>query len=194
MPPIPSGNQLVATFRSFEWVSYVWGGSSPGTGWDCSGACNWVVAERWLLSIPGHVAGTWTSAQGHGPVVADWIAWGGVTLGMFGPVQPLPGDLIAWGPNQHMGMAIDNTRFVSAANPQQGTIEADIGTFFNWAPFVLRLRQVSLTGSTTLGIPQPTPLPPDPMTNWAGSIRTAAGHGNSAAANLSRFASVIRHT
>lgn len=194
MAPIPSGNQLVATFRSFEWVGYTWGGSCPGTGWDCSGACNWVVADRYGLSMPGQLAGTWTCGQGHGPVVADWIAWGGVTLGMFGAVQPLPGDLIAWGPNQHMGMAIDNTRFVSAANPSQGTFEADIGSFFNWTPFVLRLRQVSLIGGTTVGIPSPSPLPLNPLTNWAATISLTAGRANGAASNLSRFAAVTRQT
>lgn len=194
MAPIPSGNQLVATFRSFEWVGYVWGGSCPGTGWDCSGACNWVCGDRWRLSIPGQLAGTWTCGQGHGPNVASWIAWGGVTLGMFGAVQPLPGDLIAWGPNQHMGMAIDATRFVSAANPTDGTIEADIGSFFNWTPFVLRLRQVSLAGGTTVGIPQPTPLPLNPLTNWAATIDASSVRTNGAASNLSRFALATRTT
>lgn len=194
MAPLPSGSQLVATFRSFEWVGYTWGGSCPGTGWDCSGACNWVTGDRWGLSIPGHLAGTWTCGQGHGPVVADWIAWGGVTLGQFPFVTPEAGDLVAWGPNQHMGMAMDGQTFVSAANPSQGTIEATINGFFNYDPFVLRIRQVSLGGGTTLGIPQPAPLPPDPMTNWAATVRAAAGRGNGAAANLSRFAEVIRRT
>lgn len=149
-----TGSDLVRTFQSFEWVRYTWGGSSPGTGWDCSGAVNWICAERFLLAIPGHGPGQWTSAQGHGPVVADWLNWIGVTRGPYGPVQPVPGDLIAWGPNAHMGMAINATRFVSAANPSMGTIEASIPGFFSFAPMVLRLLQIR-TGATLATIPQP---------------------------------------
>lgn len=194
MAPIPSGNQLVATFRSYEYVPYLWGGYTPNTGWDCSGACNWITGAIYHLLIPGFLPGTFGFNSGHGPVVADWINWGGVTRGMFGVVTPLPGDLIAWGPNQHMGMAFEANRFVSAANPSQGTIEADIDTFFNYTPYVLRLRQVSLTGGTTIGIPSPSPLPLNPLTSWAATIDAASARTNGAASNLSRFALATRTT
>jgi len=53
-----------------------------------------------------------------------------------------------------MGMAINSTRFVSAANPTDGTIEADIGSFFSFAPAVLRLLQVRI-GAALPAIPRP---------------------------------------
>lgn len=137
-----NGAALVNTFRQYEYVQYAWGGNSPDTGWDCSGAVNWVCGFKYKLLIPGFGAGQYGPGSRHGPVVQDWIQWTGVTKGVFGPVRPSPGDLIAWGPNVHMGMAIDQNRFVSAANPNAGTIEANIGGFFTWAPYVLRLLQV----------------------------------------------------
>jgi cell wall-associated NlpC family hydrolase len=194
MPALPTGEQLVTTFRSYEYVPYEWGGYTPNTGWDCSGACNWITGAIYHLLIPGFLPGTFGYNSGHGPVVADWINFGGVTRGWFGAVQPLPGDLIAWGPNQHIGMAFSATRFVSAANPSAGTIEADIGSFFNYTPYVLRIRQVSLTGGTPIGIPSPTPLPANPLTNWAATISLTSGRTERAASNLSSFASVIRRT
>jgi cell wall-associated NlpC family hydrolase len=190
--PVITGNDLVFTFRHYENVPYKWGGSLPWTGWDCSGACNYVCGVIYHLAIPGYNAGGWGPFQGHGPVVADWISWIGVTRGVFGPVQPVPGDLIAWGPNVHMGMAIDATRFVSAANPSAGTIEADIGSFFNYAPYVLRLLQIR-TGAT---VPQGVPLPQLPaassMTSWAESVRAVSNRTSGAVANLSRTAAAIR--
>lgn len=189
---VKTGLELVTEFRRFEWVGYTWGGSSPGTGWDCSGACNWITGEWGLLDIPGHLRGTWTSAQGHGPVVADWINWSGVVREPWGPDNTVAGDLIAWGPNQHMGMAFDALNFVSAANPNQGTIEAPIGQFFNYEPWRLRLVDLIVSGGTTVGIPSPAPLPANPMTNWAATIRAAAARGDGAASNLGRFASAIR--
>lgn len=191
MPSI-TGEQLVSTFRHFEFVPYVWGGASTALGWDCSGACNNIVGWQYHLAIPGHNAGGFNPFFEHGPVVADWIQWIGVTKGVFGPVTPAPGDLIAWGPNVHMGMAFSATRFVSAANPTDGTIEADIGTFFNFAPYVLRLTEVVIGATLPSGVPIPPQLPANPMTNWASTVRAAAARGNGAASNLSRFAAAIR--
>jgi cell wall-associated NlpC family hydrolase len=192
--PVVTGNDLVFTARKFEWVGYLWGGSNPNFGWDCSGYMNWIIGGIYHLAIPGFNAGAFGVNSGHGPVVADWIQWIGVTRGMFGPVTPLPGDLIAWGPNQHMGMAINGTRFVSAANPMQGTFEADIGSFFNWAPFVLRLLEIRTGATVPAGVPIPPPLPRNPLTNWAATIGATSGRTERAASNLSKFATVIRRT
>lgn len=193
MPAI-TGNDLVHTFRGYEYVPYLWGGSLPWTGWDCSGACNYVTGVIYHLAIPGYGPNGWGPFQGHGPVVADWIQWAGVTKGVFGPVTPAPGDLIAWGPNAHIGMAIDGTRFVSAANPTDGTIEADIGSFFNYAPYVLRILQVQIGATVPAGVPIPPPLPRNPLTNWAATIGATSGRTEAAASNLSKFANVIRRT
>lgn len=152
--PVITGNDLVRTFQSYEYVPYLWGGWTPGTGWDCSGACNWIIGGIYHLALPGVGPYQFNQNYGHGPVVADWIQWVGVTRGDFPHVSPVPGDLIAWAPNSHMGMAINATRFVSAANPSQGTIEADIDGFFPFAPFVLRLIEVRV-GASLPTIPNP---------------------------------------
>ena len=187
-----TGNMLVDKFRQYEYVRYTWGGASPDTGWDCSGACNYIIGWLFKLDIPGFGPGAWGPGAGHGPVVGDWIQWVGVTRGVFGPVVPAPGDLIAWGPNVHMGMAIDGTRFVSAANPNDGTIEANIGSFFTWAPFVLRLLQTRTGATTPPGLPIPRLPAASSMTNWSGTISATAARANGAASNLSRFALATR--
>jgi cell wall-associated NlpC family hydrolase len=187
--PNVTGNDLVTAFRGFEWVNYLWGGASPGTGWDCSGAINWVVGERFLLAIPGYSPGQWTSGQGHGPVVQDWAQWIGVTRGGFGQVTPEPGDLVAWLPNVHMGMAINGTRFVSAANPSLGTIEADIGSFFPFYPVVLRLLQIR-TGAALATIPRPPGPGPD---DYSPTIRRTAQQVASAGKSGYNAAVAIRN-
>lgn len=189
-----TGNDLVATERQYEWVAYVWGGSNPQTGWDCSGMQNWIFGGIYHLAIPGFNAHTFDTFSGHGPVVADWIQWIGVAKGMWAPGRSVAGDIIAWGPNQHMGLAIDGNRFVSAANPFQGTFEADIGSFFNYTPYILRNIQIQTGATAPLGTVGYTPPAAKSMTNWAGTIGAAATHTRGAAANLSRFASAIRRT
>lgn len=193
MPRI-TGADLVSTFRHFENVPYAWGGASTVLGWDCSGACNNIVGWQYKLAIPGHNAGGFDPYFEHGPVVADWLQWIGVTQGIYGPVQPLPGDLIAWGPNQHMGMAIDAANFVSAANPSQGTIEAPISGFFNYTPYVLRLTEVVIGAGLPAGVPVPPELPKRPLTSWAATVNAATDTARRSAATLSSFASAIRRT
>jgi cell wall-associated NlpC family hydrolase len=124
-------------------VKYVWGGASPATGWDCSGAVNYVLCHDLLLDIPGYRAGTFSGAQ-HGPNVASWLASNLVQI-ISG--SPQPGDLIAWGPNEHMGIAISATDMVSAEDPAQGTGQSPIAGFFATAPVILRLKAtVQLSG------------------------------------------------
>lgn len=192
--PIVTGADLVFTERRFEYVPYQWGGYTPNTGWDCSGMQNWVIGAIYKLAIPGVPAGSYGFNSGHGPVVADWINWVGVQRGVFGPVTPVAGDLLAWGPNVHMGMAINGTRFVSAANPGSGTIEADIGSFFNYFPVVLRLLEIRVGATVPQGVPVPQLPAASSMTNWSGTITAAAARANGAASNLSRFALAVRST
>jgi hypothetical protein len=132
-----TGKAIAAAIERYKGkVPYRWGKASP-RGWDCSGAPNYVVCHICKLSIPGSQGGTFTG-QEHGPNVADWLAWDGVR-----PVaEPAPGDLVCWGPNQHMGIAISATHMISAEDPKYGTAEAAIAGFFPWPPVVLRLREL----------------------------------------------------
>lgn len=189
-----TGADLVKTERLYEWVAYVWGGSNPQTGWDCSGMQNWIFGGIYHLAIPGFGPGQFGIFSGHGPVVADWIQWSGVTKGVWTEGRSAAGDIIAWGPNVHMGLAIDGKRFISAANPFSGTIEADIGSFFSYAPYVLGVLQVDIGATAPEGTIGYTPPPANSMHNWAGTIAASAVHGKSAASNLNRYAAAIRRT
>ena len=189
-----SGADLLKTARQYEWVAYVWGGSNPQTGWDCSGYVNWIYGGIYHLALPGVAPDSFSTFSGHGPVVADWIQWIGVTRAAWSPGRSGAGDLIAWGPNQHIGIAIDGSRFVSAANPMQGTIEADIGSFFNYGPYLLRDLEVLSGATAPFGTIGYTPPAANSMTDWSDTIDQAAARGRGAAGNLHNFATAIRRT
>lgn len=183
-----TGNDLVNKFRSFGDVPYQWGGASQVLGWDCSGAINNIVGWQFHLAIPAHNPGGFNPAFEHGPVVADWISWIGVTRGNFPDVTPQPGDLIAWGPNTHMGMAVSATRLRSAENPNAGTREDDIAGFFSFNPFVLRLLQVTI-GTSLPSIPR---APGPGGDDYSPTIRNTALHITEAGRKSLSTAAAIR--
>ncbi|MFC0459332.1 C40 family peptidase [Arthrobacter liuii] len=79
--------------------SYVWGGTSPITGWDCSGFVQWAYAQAGI-SIP------------------RTNAWNIMT-----PTStPQPGDLVVQNGGAHVGIYVGNGMMVSALNPSQGTL------------------------------------------------------------------------
>nr|WP_306970392.1 C40 family peptidase [Arthrobacter oryzae] len=79
--------------------SYVWGGTSPVTGWDCSGFVQWVYAQAGI-SIP------------------RTNAWSIMT-----PTSaPQPGDLVVQNGGAHVGIYVGNGMMISALNPSQGTL------------------------------------------------------------------------
>lgn len=127
-------------------VKYVWGGANPQTGWDCSGLVNWVVGHDMSLDIPGLPRGQrFDDGPGnHGPDVASWIAWTGIQH----VASPQAGDLVAWGPNAHMGICTDATHCVSAQDPALGTTHTLIAATHTGIPVYLRLR-------ATVGAPNP---------------------------------------
>ena len=99
-------------------VPYVWGGADPVSGWDCSGAVNWVLGHDLGMTLPGGIKGF--DGSYHGPVVLDYAAWGGaVTV-----ASPVAGDLCIWagsGADGHIGIAISPQRMVAALDPALGT-------------------------------------------------------------------------
>ena len=138
-----TGDQLAQAEASWLGKPYVWGGGNPA-GWDCSGMQNWVLNIHFNLPIPGVDPG---KLSGHGPDVAGWIGWSGVTT-----VQnPLDGDLVAWGPNEHIGMVTGGGRYISAYDTASGTIQGSIATQGgSGSPVYLRLNGTTPgTGSGT---------------------------------------------
>ena len=118
-PTLVSGDAIAQDALGHAGKPYVWGGGSPA-GWDCSGFANYMICHDMKLAIPDYTGGTFTGSE-HGPNVGDWIGWSGVTSISSG--SETAGDLICWGPNEHMGIVTGGGKMISALNPQYGTVE-----------------------------------------------------------------------
>ena len=99
--PAPRYGQVVGIALQYLGISYVWGGSSPATGFDCSGFVAYVFAQVGV-SLPHHAA----SQYGYGtPVPYDQLA---------------PGDLVFFSGLGHVGIYIGGGQFVHA--PHTGDV------------------------------------------------------------------------
>jgi cell wall-associated NlpC family hydrolase len=99
--------------------AYSFGGAPKRDGsgaWDCSSFVNYVVGVRGGLSIPGYKAGGYDGSS-HGPTTVQWASWPGLVNVPREAVTT--NDIIVW--TGHMGIAISNTQFVSALNPDDKT-------------------------------------------------------------------------
>jgi len=102
-PNLPAARYggVVAIALQYLGVPYVWGGSSPSTGFDCSGFVAYVFAQIGV-SLPHHAA----SQYGYGtPVPYDQLA---------------PGDLVFFSGLGHVGIYIGDGQFVHA--PHTGDV------------------------------------------------------------------------
>jgi cell wall-associated NlpC family hydrolase len=102
-PNLPAARYggVVGIALQYLGVPYVWGGSSPSTGFDCSGFVAYVFAQIGV-SLPHHAA----SQYGYGtPVPYDQLA---------------PGDLVFFSGLGHVGIYIGNGQFVHA--PHTGDV------------------------------------------------------------------------
>jgi peptidoglycan DL-endopeptidase CwlO len=92
-------------------VPYVWGGSSPSTGFDCSGFVMYVYAQVGV-SLPHHAASQWN-------------------LGTYVPRDQLaPGDLVFFNGLSHMGLYIGDGQFVHA--PHTGDVVKISSLYDSW--------------------------------------------------------------
>ena len=82
-------------------IPYVWGGSSPSTGFDCSGFTSYVYAQVGV-SLPHHAASQYSMGM---PVSYDQLA---------------PGDLVFFSGLGHVGIYIGEGQFVHA--PHTGDV------------------------------------------------------------------------
>lgn len=93
--PPPTHGNVVSYALSQIGVPYVWGGSSPGGGFDCSGLVMWAYAQVGV-SLPHSTYAQYTMGV---PVSRDQLA---------------PGDLVFFDGLGHVGMYIGNDQFVEA--------------------------------------------------------------------------------
>lgn len=96
-------------------VPYVWGGSSPSTGFDCSGFSMYVFAQVGV-SLPHHAASQYQLGV---PVPRDQLA---------------PGDLVFFSGLGHMGIYIGGGQFVHA--PHTGDVVKISSLSERWGSYV----------------------------------------------------------
>ena len=107
--PASRGSSIVAVAQEYVGYPYVWGGTSPNVGFDCTGFVYWVLNRR--LGIP---------------ITRD--LWGQLGFGTrVSRAQVQTGDLVFFQNTytsglSHVGIALDNSRFVHAASERYGVI------------------------------------------------------------------------
>jgi cell wall-associated NlpC family hydrolase len=109
--PAARYGQVVGVALQYLGVPYVWGGSSPATGFDCSGFVAYVYAQIGVY-LPHHAA----SQYGYGtPVSRDQLA---------------PGDLVFFDGLGHVGIYIGGGQFVHA--PHTGDVVKISSLYESW--------------------------------------------------------------
>jgi cell wall-associated NlpC family hydrolase len=104
------GARVVRYARRFVGVPYAWGGTSPRTGFDCSGFVRYVY-KRFGISLPHSSYGD----MAHGrPVVRKHL---------------LPGDLVFFAGGSHVGIYVGSNRMIDA--PYSGAV-VHITTMSDW--------------------------------------------------------------
>ena len=113
------GRSDIASFaQNFVGYNYVFGGSSPETGFDCSGFMQYVFGQ-FGISVSRGVEGQ---------------AYNGYSVS---PENAAPGDMIIFSDSYtsdvtHSGMYIGGDYFVHAANPSKGVIISSISGWVGW--------------------------------------------------------------
>ena len=113
--PGPRYAHVVPIALQYLGVPYVWGGSSPSTGFDCSGFIMYVFAQVGV-SLPHHAASQYNYGT---PVPFDQIA---------------AGDLVFFSGLGHAGIAIGGGQFVHA--PHTGDVVKISSLSERWGSFV----------------------------------------------------------
>ncbi len=113
----PLAEELVAYALQFEGKPYVWGGSDPDSGFDCSG-------------LVYHVFGKFGFKLGR-TATDQWESKIGREVSLL---ELLPGDLLFFSPTQsvdditHVGIYVGENQYIHAANSERGVVVDPIGT------------------------------------------------------------------
>ena len=113
--PGPRYGHVVGIALQYLGIPYVWGGSSPSTGFDCSGFVMYVYAQVGV-SLPHHAAAQWNYGTA---VPRDQLA---------------PGDLVFFSGLGHMGIYIGGGQFVHA--PHTGDVVKISSMDERWGSYV----------------------------------------------------------
>ncbi|MBA2641412.1 MAG: C40 family peptidase [Actinobacteria bacterium] len=111
-PPDGSrASQVIAISMEYLGIPYVWGGSSPSTGFDCSGLTTYVFAQIGV-SLPHHAASQYNYGV---PVSREDLQ---------------PADLVFFNGLGHMGMYIGGGQFIHA--PHTGDVVKISSIYDSW--------------------------------------------------------------
>jgi NlpC/P60 family len=117
-----TGNAIVSDAERYIGDFYVWGGSSPAAGFDCSGLVNYVIGRDLHMAIPGCPSGSYS---GHGPVTGQWLIWNGAIT--IPANQAEAGDLACW--PTHIGIVAGPSSMISALDQAYGVAETPISGY-----------------------------------------------------------------
>lgn len=116
-----AGSKIVNCAKKYLGYRYVYGGSSPSTGFDCSGFAQYVFKQC------GYTIGRTTTQQNKN----------GTCIGSRSDLKP--GDLVLFGSGgsfTHTGIYIGNGQFIHAANSSKGVIISSLSESYYSARFV----------------------------------------------------------
>ncbi len=106
----PLGKRVVKYARRFIGVPYEWGGSSPRTGFDCSGLVRYVY-QHFGISLPHSSYGDMSRGR---HVLRKYLK---------------PGDLVFFAGGSHVGIYVGRNRVIDA--PHSGAV-VHISTMSDW--------------------------------------------------------------
>ena len=104
------GRRVVTYARRFVGVPYSWGGSSPGTGFDCSGFVRYVY-QHFGISLPHSSYGDMSLGR---QVLRKYLK---------------PGDLVFFAGGSHVGIYLSGNRVIAATH--SGSV-VHISTMTDW--------------------------------------------------------------
>jgi cell wall-associated NlpC family hydrolase len=117
--------------RNYQGVPYRRGGTSPGTGFDCSGFVRFVFDRAEGISLPHHAG---SISQVGSPVVLDELK---------------PGDLVFFYLLQktvsHVGIYLGNDQFIHASSNRSGSVVVSSLKENYWAKHYISARRVEGT-------------------------------------------------